>query len=140
MTTDQLEAAAKMAGQWWAERLAEEYAEQRQAFAKAVERCVLQELRGECYWDWHGERHNGRGRGHGGVRITNDYDPHNCLIPALDEVFPGMPPWKASEALPRKHELTVYADRLEPKEGYGNWTAHIPVLAATATNGRPVER
>jgi hypothetical protein len=128
---EQIEAAAKMAGQWWAERLAEQYADKRPAFAKAVETRVLQELRGECYWDWHGERHEGRGyEDHS--RTENDYDPHNCLIPALAEALPDVSSYKLRDALPRKHTLDVYSDRLKPKKGYGNWTPDVRVPAVGA--------
>ena len=120
--------AAKMAGEWWAERLADEYAEARPALAAAVEKRVLQELRGECYWDWSGERKEGRGyEDH--ARIEFDYDPHNCLCEALVEALPGVPEYKLRRCLPTKHTLDVYADRLKPKEGYGNWTADILVSA-----------
>jgi hypothetical protein len=123
-----IKAAAKMAGAWWAERLADEYAEARPAFAAAVEKRVLQELNGECYWDWHGERHDGRGYTDRSFS-ENDYDPHHLLIPALAEALPDLPSWKMRKTLPTKHTLAVYADRIEPKEGYGNWTAAIPVSA-----------
>jgi hypothetical protein len=128
---DQIATAAKMAGEWWAERLAEKYAEKRPMFAKAVEARVLQELRGECYWDWLGERHEGRGY-EDRSQTENDYDPHNCLIPALAETLPDVPAYKLRTALPQKHTLDVYADKLKPKEGYGNWTAEILVPAVGA--------
>jgi len=126
---EQIEMAAKMAGEWWAERLADQYADKRAAFAKAVETRVLQELRGECYWDWRGERKEGRGYDNRSF-TESDYDPHNCLIPALAEALPDVPEYKLRNALPNKHTLDVYADRLKPKEGYGNWTAEIAVPAA----------
>jgi hypothetical protein len=120
------EIAAQMAGQWWAARLAPEYAARREAFAAAVASRVLQELRGECYWDRQGKRHEGRGYADRSF-TEQDYDPLYCLIPALAETFPETPFWKLRNALPNKHVLDVYADRLRPKEGYGNWTAYIPV-------------
>lgn len=128
---ERIEIAAGMAGEWWAKRLAEQYADKRVAFAEAVAKRVLQELRGECYWDWHGERHEGRCY-QDRSRTENDYDPHNCLIPALAEALPDVPSYKLRDALPRKHTLDVYADKLKPKEGYGNWTADIPVPAVGA--------
>lgn len=124
----QIEAAAKMAGEWWAARLADKWSDRRQTFAEAVEARVLQELRGECYWDWCGERHDGRGY-EGCSNTENDYDPHNCLIPALSEALPDVPEYQLRTALPQKHTLAVYADRLVPKEGYGNWTKEIIVAA-----------
>ena len=125
-TMDKKANAAKMAGEWWAERLASKYAEHRPAFAAAVEKRVLQELRGECYWDWHGERHEGVG--HKDRSFTeNDYDPHNCLIEALREALPDVPDYKLRTALPTKHTLDVTPVKLTPKEGYANYTAEIRV-------------
>jgi hypothetical protein len=123
--------AAKMAGAWWAERLADEYAEARPAFAAAVEKRVLQELRGECYWDWHGERHDGVGY-ENRSRTENDYDPHNCLIEALQEALPSVPAWRLRNALPNKRMLDVTPEKLTPKDGYGNYTAEIAVPAVGA--------
>lgn len=118
--------AAKMAGQWWADRLADEHADGRAAFAAAVEKRVLQELRGECYWDWFGTRKEGVGY-ENRSRTENDYDPHNCLIEALREALPGVPDYKLRDALPTKHLLDVTPEKLVPKEGYGNYTDPIPV-------------
>jgi hypothetical protein len=122
----QIALAAKMAGEWWAARLSDKWADKRTAFAAAVEKRVLQELRGECYWDWDGARHEGAGyEDHS--RTENDYDPHNCLIPALAEALPDVPDYRLRDALPHKHTLDVYADRMKPKEGYGNWAAEVRV-------------
>lgn len=128
------ETAAKMAGEWWAARLHERYAEQRAAFAAAVERRTLQELCGECYWDSWGVRHEGAGY-EKRSRAENDYDPKDLLVEALREALPGESKWKLRDALPRKHELDVTPDRLKPKEGYGNWTAEIPVVAQDPVAG-----
>ena len=128
---DQIETAARMAGKWWAERLDNKYADRRQAFANAVEMRVLQELRGECHWDWFGTRIDGRGY-EDRCEIEFDYDPHNCLYEALYEAIPSMSAMDRKECLPRKHLLRVYADRLSPKEGYGNWTSDVPVPAVGA--------
>jgi hypothetical protein len=122
------EMAAKMAGEWWAERLADEYAEHRPAFARAVEVRVLQELRGECHWGWSGQLKEGPGY-QDRSKTENDYDPHYCLIPALSEALPHVPEYKLRNALPNKHALDVHANRLKPKEGYGNWVADILVPA-----------
>jgi hypothetical protein len=113
------EQAAKMAGEWWAERVDVKYAGRRQAFAEAVSKRVLQEMNGEAVWDWWGEQHEGDGSP---KRATteNDYGPHYCLIEALIEAIPGAPAHELRRALPRKHLLLVYPDRLRPKEGYGN--------------------
>jgi hypothetical protein len=119
--------AARLAGQWWAARLSDEFADHRSAFAASVEKHVLQELNGECYWDWFGERHDGVGR-EDFCRTEHDYDPHYCLVPAMLEAIPDVPFWKLKSALPIKHCLNVCPDVLKPKEGYGNWTPNIRVL------------
>lgn len=126
---DRKAVAAKMAGEWWAERLHRKYAELRPAFAAAVETRVLQELRGECYWDWHGVRKEGVGHEDRSFS-ENDYDPHNLLVEALSEALPGVPDWDLRNALPQKHTLDVTPEKLKPKEGYGNYTAEIPVPEA----------
>jgi hypothetical protein len=87
---------------------------------------VLQELRGECHWDWRGDRKEGRGYSDMS-RTENDYDPHHLLIPALAEALPDVPEYKLRNALPQKHSLDVYHDRLRPKEGYGNWVEDVLV-------------
>jgi hypothetical protein len=58
-----------------------------------------------------------------------DYDPHGHLLIAVRAAgieCQGVL-FSARGILPEKHQLHVYPDRLEPKEGYGNWTSHIPV-------------
>lgn len=121
--------AAKMAGEWWAKRLAKDFAHARPVFAAAVEKRVLQELRGECYWERWGECH--QGVGYEARSFTEqDYDPMGLLIPALAEALPDVPTWKLRNALPNKHTLDVTADKLKPKEGYGNWTPEIIVRKA----------
>lgn len=104
--------AAKMAAKWWADRLHENHAAKREAFAGALARVVNKGLRREKR-----------------VWLENDYDPNTPLLEALAEVgiecrgcmFSG------DGIFPRKHELAVYSDRLEPKEGYGNWLEPVPV-------------
>ena len=56
---DQVQVAANMAGEWWAKRLSERYAEKRPALAKAVAERVAQALNGAAYFDWQGERIEG---------------------------------------------------------------------------------
>ena len=128
---DQMQKAAKMAGEWWAQRLDDKYAGQRDAFSAAVAKRVEQELRGECYWDWFGIRIEGQGY-EGRSETEFDYDPHNCLCEALAEAIPSMSVMDLKECLPRKHHLLIYANRLVPKEGYGNWTPDVPVPAVGA--------
>ena len=128
---DQMQAASKMAGEWWAQRLNDNYAGQRDAFSTAVAKRIEQELRGVCYWDWFGIRVEGKGyEDHSETEF--DYDPHNCLCEALAETIPNMSAMDRKECLPRKHHLCVYATRLVPKEGYGNWTAELRVPAVGA--------
>lgn len=123
---DQIAVAAKMAGEWWADRLSDEFSEARNAFSEAVSMRVEQELRGECYWDWFGDKKEGPGRD-GSSFSENDYDPHYLLIEALNEALPDVPAWKLRAALPQKHTLDVTPDAMKPKEGYGNWTSKIIV-------------
>lgn len=117
--------AAKMAGDWWASRLHERYADKREAFAEAVAVRVDQELRGECYWDWWGERKEGQGRPNT-AEIEFDYDPHYLLHEVFTEVI-GTPHWEWKDAMPIKHHLWVHPHELRPKAGYGNWVSSIPV-------------
>lgn len=126
MKDNKINEAARLAGAWWAERLADEFGDSRSAFAASVESHVRQELLGECHWDWWGQRKDGVGR-KGRCFTENDYDPHYCLIPALREALPGVPDWKLRSALPTKTSLDITPEVLQPKEGYGNWTTDIPV-------------
>jgi hypothetical protein len=64
--------------------------------------------------------------------VAVDYDPDDILVVALLAAGLEDRRWcllSAKDILPMKTALRVYPDRLEPKEGYGNWTAHIPVPA-----------
>lgn len=128
-----LHATAKAAGLWWADRLTPDYRHKHAEFAAAVASLVERELSGECYWDWRGELHQGDGRrgcdGDKRITVEFDYDPHGLLVPAFAQVFgeQDMSRKAWQEALPIKHDLRIHVDRLVPKEGYGNWTAVIPV-------------
>ena len=134
---DQIQAASKMAGEWWAERLSDSYdEEQRAAFKEAVAKRVGQTLRKECYWNWSGEKIDGVHPFQPMVETEFDYEPHFCLCEALEESIPGMSVMDLKECLPMKHELGVYAEILVPKEGYGNWTAKIPVPPVVTPNVR----
>jgi hypothetical protein len=132
--TDQVDTAAKMAGQWWAERLADKYAERRPALAAAVASRVTQALTGAAYWDWTGERCDGRGKPQKYVSTECDYEPRGLLASAVGEVFNDMPPTRLftsmQDLFPRKHALAVSREALFPKEGYGNTTAPIRVPVA----------
>ena len=112
MSKKQRQAAAHVAGQWWADRLDPQHAEKRQAFAEAIERLVADALKREKF-----------------VRLESDYDPQGLLLDAVREIgiecrgFLG----SSDGILPRKTYILVRPDRITPKEGYGNWTAEIPV-------------
>jgi hypothetical protein len=128
-TQEQIELAAQAAGEWWADKLLGSFAEKREEFAAVVSDLVAQELRGECYYDWWGERQDGPGR-EGRSRSEFDYDPHNLLCAAFAQVWPDSRSWDFKRAMPQKHSLDVTPTELEPKEGYGNWLDPIPVTEA----------
>jgi hypothetical protein len=127
-----VEKAAKMAGEWWAKRLSDKYANKRAALASAIESRVAQTLNGVAYWDWDGQRKEGSGKPEICARLTCDYEPLALLASAVQEVFgdelTSFQLFTSSQDLfPRKHDLLVTRDRLRPKEGYGNWTTDILV-------------
>ncbi len=112
---DQISAAAKMAGEWWAERLSSHHADKRSAFAAAVAKHCEHEMRA-------------RREPHCWLEV--DYDPQGPMLAAVRDVIDpecrGMM-FSARGILPQKHELEVTPTKLRPKEGYGNWTAEIRV-------------
>ena len=119
---DQIARAAQLAGQWWAERLAGRHHEKRAAFAAAVAKRCEAEMRsraenGDIAW----------------CSLDVDYDPKGPMLGAVREVIDpdcrGFM-FSAGGILPMKHQLKVFSDRLEPKEGYGNWPAPIEVPPA----------
>lgn len=63
------------------------------------------------------------------VRLSCDYDPQGLVLDAVRaagvECRGFM--FSAEGILPQKHTLHVTKGKLEPKEGYGNCTAHILV-------------
>lgn len=117
---EMLELAAKTAGEWWADRLLGEFTQKRGEFAEVVATLVAQELRGECYWDWWGERKEGVGY-RGESRSEFDYDPHNLLCAAFAQVWPDARSWGLKGAMPTKRSLEVTLTHLCAKDGYGNW-------------------
>jgi hypothetical protein len=98
-----------MAADWWAERLQKG---DRQKFKDAlmpfIERAVAEN--GSCY-------------------LQCDYDPMGPLLDAVRAA--GLHcsgcMFSADGILPYKTSLWVRPDRLEPKEGYGNWPPPIKV-------------
>lgn len=109
MSDTHLTKAANMAADWWTERL---QAGDKAKFRAALYDSVLDAL---------------TARGH--IRLECDYDPFGALLAAVRAaglecrgfMFSGR------GILPQKHSLDVWPDRLEPKEGYGNWRDPIPV-------------
>lgn len=81
---DKIAAASKMAGEWWAERLADKYAPKREAFAKAVAAKVESVFRGEVRWDISGKR-PGNGNYTECVHTGIYYEPLDLLLEALRE-------------------------------------------------------
>lgn len=103
------ETAARMAGEWWAERLQQG---DKDKFAQEIKWRVFEELQREKF-----------------VFLECDYDPHGILLDAVHAIgieCRGMF-FSADGILPRKHSLRVTESLLEPKEGYGNWKDVIPV-------------
>ena len=129
----EVQTAAKMAGEWWAERLSDKYAERRPALAAAVAQRVADTLNGAAYWDWQGTRREGGGKPETQCHTECDYDPKGLLANAVSEVFSDMKPWQlfssTQDLFPRKHGLRVTREALHPKEGYGQWMAEIRVPA-----------
>jgi hypothetical protein len=105
----QNEAAANAAADWWTERL---MGGDRQKFRDSLRANVLADLNatGRCY-------------------LECDYDPQKHLLTAARDA--GLEcrgfMFSARGILPQKHSLDVTPDKLEPKEGYGNWTDAIQV-------------
>lgn len=106
-----VERAAEMAARWWGDRL---QSGDRGRFEEALRPLVLADLvaHGACY-------------------LECDYDPRGHLLTAVRAA--GLTcagtMFSARGILPTKHDLDVFPDRLEPKEGYGNWLDPVPVLA-----------
>lgn len=102
--------AAEMAADWWADRLDPRH--DRLKFRTAL-RDLIDERLGQ----------DGR------VCLDCDYDPQDLLLDALH--MAGIDcrgcMYSAQGILPMKHYLLVLPHELQPKEGYGNWTAVIQV-------------
>ena len=113
---DQISAAAKMAGEWWAARLDQQYADKRQAFACSVAKHCEAEMRAsyqsQCV-------------------LQVDYDPLRAMLLAVQEtVYPDCcgSMMSATDILPMKHILVVFPYCMRPKEGYGSvWGNDITV-------------
>lgn len=136
-----IKTAAKMVGDWWAARLTVTHSDKREAFGAAVANLVERALRGSIAWEWRQEEREygkvsfmvqvpGDGKKLDHLNTEFDYDPDELLGDALQQVFgPALKVYELQNFLPRKHSLTILLDKmlLEPKEGYGNWMAGIPI-------------
>lgn len=109
--SEQIERAALAAAKWWADRLEQG---DKERFAAALAPKIKAALEAD-----------------GVARLESDYDPAGILLDAVREI--GIECrgflFSARGIFPQKHSLDVYSDRLEPKEGYGNWLDPIPVPA-----------
>lgn len=116
---DQISIAANMAADWWSERLE---AGDKTAFRETIRAGVEEALRDP---------------GRGMIQLECDYDPRGLLLNAVHAAgieCRGMM-FSARGILPEKHELTVWPDKLEPKEGYGQWLDPIPVPTTEGGDG-----
>lgn len=108
----EIETAAQMAADWWTARLEQG---DREAFRSFLVSAIAEALARD-----------------GKILLSVDYDPRGALLEAVRaagvECSGNL--FSARGVLPFKHVLWVYPDHLEPKEGYGNWTAHLPVAVA----------
>ena len=112
---DQIETAAAMATDWWADRL---QSGDRSKFIETLRPLVEKDLR---------ER--------GVCMLECDYDPFGHLLTAVraagNSECRGFL-FSARGILPQKHSLDVTPGKMSPKEGYGNWTKEIPVPLVSA--------
>jgi len=104
--------AAEMAADWWAERLMQG---DRAKFRESLRASVQREL-----------------TRHARLTLMCDYDPWDELLDAVHAAGVGCRGcfFSADGILPSKHSLYVTPDELEPKEGYGNFVAKIPVVGS----------
>lgn len=110
-----LKPAALLAATWWGARLNSNHADKREAVEAAIAAVVDRELRANPGWR---------------VHLECDYEPRDLLEEALNSAgFAEATPldMMQGKVFHSKHSLDVHEDRLRPKEGYGNWTAEIPV-------------
>ena len=125
MTKLSIDKAAELAGMWWAYKLNDKYKSKRTEFAKVLTKKIIE------IWN-NSILHNGC------IYTVSDYDNSyilydnkDILLESIKEVLePNLkePMFSTQGILPDKHCLNVYPDKLEPKEGYGNWTNVIYVI------------
>lgn len=104
-----IERTAETAADWWTERL---MTGDKAAFTNSLKASIEQKLRdrGSCF-------------------VECDYDPHGILLDAVRAagLECGGFMFSARGILPQKHSTIVKPGLIEPKEGYGNWTAEIKI-------------
>ncbi len=117
VVSDQISRAAEAATKWWADRLQSGDAAKFAAILRPLIDADLRK-RGECWTEC-------------------DYDPRGHLLTAVraavDPECRGFG-FSARGILPTKHHLRILPDRLEPKEGYGNWTDAIKIDSAAGND------
>jgi hypothetical protein len=112
-----MSSAARMAAEWWAERLEQG---DKAKFMDALEASIQNALDDPT----HEERIS-----KDDVITKTDYDPFGMLLDAIHaagvECSGCM--YSCRGILPMKTILRINAQRLLPKESYGNWVDEIPV-------------
>lgn len=113
--------------------MSDKYADKRAEFAVAVAENVEAVFLGNAQWDWFGDKSlpGSVPYPHVWVNTECDYEPMGLLIDAIVRVFGDAAKGVGNagqDFLPRKHALSIGLDKLMPKEGYANNTAHIPVV------------
>jgi len=105
--------AARMAAEWWGERLDGQHSDKKAAFVECLRELIEEEFKGAIQ-----------------VYLRCDYDPSDILLKAVrltvDPKCSGFM-FSAKGIFPEKHSLLVTPFLLTPKEGYGNFTDPIQV-------------
>ena len=118
MTKPSIDKAAELAGMWWACKLDDKYEDKRTEFSEILTKKII-------------EKWNNSILNHPCIYTVCDYDAQDILLETIKEVlepnYRGRM-FSSYGILPNKHCLNVYPDKLEPKEGYGNWTDVIYVI------------
>jgi hypothetical protein len=114
---------ARIAADWWKERLDAATPEQQETFRAKLEELINVEFNnpkspfvfGPSDDPW--------------LKVQTDYDPDEMLVNALDAA--GIAPTgfiaTCDGLLPRKHMLQIHKGYIEVKEGYGYWVQPILV-------------
>ena len=118
MTKASIDKAAELAGMWWACKLDDKYEDKRTEFSEILTKKIIEKWNtSNLYIEY--------------IYINNDYDAEDILLETIKEVLEPNCKGRMFSSygiLPNKHCLNVYPDKLEPKEGYHNWTDVIYVI------------